>query len=453
MKTHNNLSAIYDDIMAGLSHRADTFVPAESTHGEVYDLAATIRSRLSLSGGKKDAVCLYTDNKTLIAAAVIAALSGGPRLILPHALSDQTLNEINQMNPFRRILTDREMDAPKGMEIINPQHGRAGHPGSPLQVCDLDEPFLMLFTGGSTGRSKMWSKTPRNILAEASYLARTFAIRKDDIFLSTVPPQHIYGFLFSILLPLISGAKVLPGTYVFPREIWSAVTRHAATVLISVPVHYRVLKMDDMGGHSLRLAFSSAGMLEEPDAVSFYQRTGLGIHEIYGSTETGGIATRCRAEGQTSWKPFENVLWKIDEERLLVRSDFISSELDKDGNGYFVTGDRASYNGHEQFILVGRVDGIVKIGGKRVDLKEIESKLKQISGVSDAIVISFPSPHGRQNDIAAVVVSTLTEVRIRRSLAAMLEPHAVPKRIKIADAIPVTAAGKYDRAAVERMFR
>lgn len=416
-------------------------------------MAAAVRFALSSVTGQDDAVCLYTDNKALIAGAIIAALAGGPKFILPHALSDQTLREIQETTPFRWILTDRSMAVPDGMKIISLQELNTIRAELPAGMRDPDVPFLMLFTGGSTGRSRMWSKTPRNVFAEARYLADAFSFGPQDVFLSTVPPQHIYGLLFSVVLPLITGAQVLAGVYVFPREIWASAVKHSATVLISVPVHYRVLTINGLERNALRLAFSSAGMLDEHDAVLFHQKTGLGIHEIYGSTETGGIAARCRAEGQQSWTPFDNIAWKIMEGRLSVQSEFISSELDRDRDGFFMTGDRASANGHEQFVLVGRVDGIVKIGGKRVDLKEVENKLKHIPGVSDAVVMSFPSPHGRQNDIAALVVSSLTDVQIRRSLATMLEPHAVPKRIRITGSIPVTAAGKHDREAMERMFK
>jgi acyl-coenzyme A synthetase/AMP-(fatty) acid ligase len=453
MNGQDQFSVFQRQILSGPADPTAMFIHKEYSYGDVYRLAAAIRSALSSSTGQDDAVCLYTDHKALIAGAVIAALAGGPRLILPHAFSDQTLRDIKEATPCRWVLTDRAIVHPEGMEVISLKELNAVRADFPPGMRDPDDPFLMLFTGGSTGRARMWSKTPRNVFAEARYLAEAFAFVAQDVFLSTVPPQHIYGLLFSVLLPLITGAQVLPGVYVFPREIWAAAVKYSVTVLISVPVHYRVLTVNGLEKNFLRFAFSSAGMLDEHDAVSFHQKTGLGIHEIYGSTETGGIAVRCRADGQKSWKPFDNVAWKITEGRLSVQSEFISSELERDRDGFFTTGDRVSANGHEQFILVGRVDGIVKIGGKRVDLKEVESKLKQIPGVSDAAVMSFPSPHGRQNDIAALVVSSLTDVQIRRTLSTMLEPYAVPKRIRVTGSIPVTAAGKYDREAMERMFR
>jgi acyl-coenzyme A synthetase/AMP-(fatty) acid ligase len=351
------------------------------------------------------------------------------------------------------MIADKECKVPEGVSIVKIEQLKTKMTNSFHPVIDPDSHFLTLFTGGSTGKPRLWKKTARNVLAEASYLVEKFAINGRDVFISTVPPYHIYGFLFSIVVPFIGRAAVMPDVYVFPREIISAAENSGASVLISVPVHYRVLKNDDLRMSKLRLAFSSAGMLDERDAAFFSSRTGIGIQEIYGSTETGGIAVRCRAAGDESWKPFDNVAWRITDERLHVQSEFISPDLPLDETGFFQTGDRAEINDSEHFVLRGRADGIIKVGGKRVDLAEIEAKMKMISGIRDAVVIALPVPQGRENDIAALVVSTIEESDIRKQLSAILEPYAIPKRIRLIDSIPVTAAGKQNRNVIERLLK
>lgn len=430
----------------------DVFILSHCTFNDVYKLAAGIIKSMPASDGPEDALCLCTEDKAMIAAAFLASLAGGPRLILPYSYSGQTLREIHEILPFRHILADGECTPPEGVEIIRRSRIATDDP-SFRPVLDPDKHFLTLFTGGSTGKPRLWKKTPRNILAEAIYLAGKFNVTSRDIFIATVPPYHIYGFLFSVVIPFISRATVLPDVYVFPREIISTAEKNSASILVSVPVHYRVLKTDDLAGNKLRLAFSSAGMLDENDASYFSDKTGVGIHEIYGSTETGGIAARCRAAGEKSWTPFDNAAWKIVNGRLHVKSDFISSDLPVDEKGFFQTGDRAENDGADRFVLQGRADGIVKIGGKRVDLAEIEAKIKNISGVGDAVVISLPVPQGRENDISALVVSTIGESDIRRHLSAVLEPYAIPKRIRLIGSIPVTTAGKRNRKAIERLLK
>ncbi len=429
------------------------FILGGSTYREVYRLAAGICHTAKSSPESRPTICLGSDDKSLIAAALIASLRGGPRLVLPYARSPQALAEVMESLSPTFFLGDGTGEFPPGPRVIDTPELRL--PGAALTaaVRDPDDPFLILFTGGSTGKPKIWSKTPRNMLAEARYQADTFGITKDDLFLSTVPPCHIYGLLFSILIPFVSSARVLPEIYTFPKEILLAAEEHKATVLISVPVHFRVLKKDDLERFQLRMAFSSAGMLDREDALCFREKTGVDIIEVYGATETGGVATRRRFLDREAWVPMDPVAWRIRDGRLCVRSDFLSPSLPRDGDGFFVTADCADPDGDNRFILRGRVDDIVKIGGKRVDIAAVQNKLKGIPGVLDAVVMALPVRTGRQHELAALVATGLDVMDVRRAIAHMSEAYAVPKRLAVVEEIPMTPSGKYDRVEIERMLK
>jgi acyl-coenzyme A synthetase/AMP-(fatty) acid ligase len=270
---------------------------------------------------------------------------------------------------------------------------------------------------------------------------------------ATVPPYHIYGLLFSILVPLVAHARVMPDIYTFPQEIISTINKHKASVLVSVPIHYRALKVDNLSTPSLKVAFSSSGVLNRPDGLHFLKKTGLGITEIYGSTETGGIAARNISEHTDSWKAFDIVGWKLAGSRLFVKSDFASPEMQRDADGFCLTGDEAREDQDNRFILLGRADGIVKVAGKRVDLLEVQNKIKTLPAVSDAVVVALPTEKGRESIIAAAVVARdLTETHLRKLLMYMLEPYAVPRRVKIVSSIARTATGKIDRRRIEQLL-
>jgi acyl-coenzyme A synthetase/AMP-(fatty) acid ligase len=441
----------YRHIFSPLPEPSKEFIVNGCTYGEVYRLASGIRRLQPSDAEARAMICICTAHKALIAAALIAALTGGLRLVLPYAFSRQAIEEVLETMPCPFLLADCPGDFPPGCEIITPSmlHHDSTIPGA---FMNPDTPFLMLFTGGSTGKPKVWSKTPRNMLAEARYQADKFGISPDDIFLSTVPPQHIYGLLFSVLIPFVSSARVLEGVYTFPGEILRTAEEHKASILVSVPVHYRVLKSDDLQQHNLRMAFSSAGVLDKGDAAYFHEKTGLDIIEIYGSTETGGVATRRRSRDGESWRPLDIVAWKIHDERLHVRSHFISPTLPRDAEGFFVTADCAAMDGNLCFTLRGRADDIVKVGGKRVDMAAVQSKIKQIPGVQDAVVVSLPTGKGRQNELAALVATHLDVLQLRRHITAVSESYAVPKRIIVIEEIPVTSTGKYDRTRIERIL-
>jgi acyl-coenzyme A synthetase/AMP-(fatty) acid ligase len=135
-----------------------------------------------------------------------------------------------------------------------------------------------------------------------------------------------------------------------------------------------------------------------------------------------------------------------------VRSDFLSPELPRDQDGFFTTADRAEPCGADSFTLLGRADDIVKVGGRRVDLSEICDKLKTLSGVRDAVVFAMHARTGRGSDIAALIAGTADAAAIRAGLVQICEPYAIPRHIKIVDAIPVLPTGKHDREKIEKFF-
>ena len=420
------------------------------SYGEIFELAAGLKKTLS-KHSEENALCLCTENKAVIAACILASLAGSCKLILPYAFSAHALAEMYDAIGFNAAIADHPEEMPAGVEIITPLAGKISDI-DPDEIRDPDEPFLQLFTGGSTGKPKVWSKSPRNLFAEAFYLKEKFDLSAKDLFVSTAPPYHIYGLLFSVLVPFVAGAKVLSDIYTFPQEIISTTNKHKATVLVSVPIHYRSLKVDNLSAPSLKVAFSSSGVLNHSDAIHFQNKTGLGITEIYGSTETGGIAARNISENTESWKPADVVSWKISGKRLSIKSPFVSAEMEKDAEGFCVTGDEVQSDKGNRFILLGRADGIVKVAGKRVDLMDVQNKILTLPTVIDALVIALPAEKGRESIIAAVVACKLNEIQLKKMMLEKLEPYAMPRRIKIVSSIARAATGKIDRGKIEQIF-
>ncbi len=424
------------------------FIQSGCTYEDIYNYAANI---ISIYKDQDDIICICTENKSVIMGAFLASLTGGPQILLPYSFTGKVIEEVKDTIDIKSIIADNTEEIPDDIEILSTDLLEKPCTPALVQKRDPDSVFLKLFTGGSTGTPKIWTKTPNNIFSEASYLSKKFDISKNDLFVSTVPPQHIYGLLFSIILPFISSAKVIGKNCIYPQEIINSI-KNNATILVGVPMHYRVLRESSFAGHSLRKAFSSAGPLDEGDVAHFYKQTGIGVTEVYGSTETGGIASRCRTDGQNSWESFSNIETEIEDELLLVKSEFISPGLPFNDNGFFVTGDRVKFDNNGNFTLLGRADGIVKVAGKRVDLMEIQNKIKNIPGVSDVVVVSIPSDSGRMNEIAALIVSKKNITELKKSVSSILEPYAVPRKIKIVDKIPLTPTGKYNRKAIENIF-
>jgi len=426
------------------------FVRSGRSFAEVYAMATRLRATLG-SGERATPVCLGAEDKAVIGAALLASLGGGPELLLPYGFSGRALARMQQVTGFTTAIGDVDRDFPADVQVLRPDSEHSAGIAV-LSKPDLQAGLLRIFTGGSTGSPQIWAKTAQNIFAEALFLARRFSITEQDCIVATIPPYHIYGFLFSIVLPLVSGATVVAETPSFPGEITRTLQEQAATVLAAVPAHYRALREKAIPDSCLRLAVSSAGMLEQVDNEAFFSRNGIGIVEVYGSTETGGIATRNRSLGEDFFTPFSTVGWKVADDRLAVRSPYISPDLALDSEGFFITADRVEPSG-SGFLLKGRADAVTKVGGKRVDLEEIRVLIKATAGVGDCVVTALPEPGGRGHLIAALVQGDGVDTDlIKKILAERLEPYARPRTIKVVDRIPVQENGKYDRQAIARIF-
>ncbi len=440
-------------LLAGPGRPTDDFLAGEMTFGQLYGLARAMGNRLRELRHSADPICLCTEERGLVATTLLAALIEGVPLIVPHAFDDQTLAEAKNRMGYTHAVVDRDRPLPAGVTAVTRPDAGEQKEMHADKALDWHAPWLYLFTGGSTGTPQIWSKTPCNLLAEAAFLTGTFGVSPADTILATVPTNHIYGMLYGLLLPLISGAGVCAATPTFPHEIAEALETKRATVLVSIPAHYRALKETPIRDHQVRIAFSSAGPLPRQDAVDFHAATGIAVTEIYGSTETGGIAQRTRAKGETALNPFDCAQIRIDNQHLNVQSPFLSAELPKGDDGFFETADRAEWIDSSAFALLGRSDGVVKVGGKRVDLAVIKEILMDVDSVQDVYVYAQPVESGRGNEILALVEGTATTGQLNDAVHRRLPPHARPRSIEVTRQMPVTSTGKYRRTAIEAFFK
>ncbi|MBN2192089.1 MAG: AMP-binding protein [Polyangiaceae bacterium] len=403
-------------------------------------LAAGVRA----AAGGEESIVVVGHDRRLYAAALLASLVGGPRVIVPHAFSTEALTHLRSTTPARCVLG--ATTAVEGLHRLSPVDGADALPDAP--TCAPGAPILALHTGGSTGRSRLFWKSAENLLGEATVQTRMLAVDPGDVIFTCVPPNHIYGLLFSVLVPLLSGARVVAPEAPYPEDIAASLVTERATLLVAVPPHYHALATARLDGHRLRAALCSAAPLDAGEAARFRTATGVAITEIYGSTETGGIATRSQGAGQREWRAIDGVTLRVAEGRLWVRSAFLSAEL-RDGSGGFLTADRVAPGGDpDSFELLGRVDGVVKVGGVRVELADVQAALLQVPGVTDAHVLAREVDGARAQELVALFVGAAEPVEVRRGLASRLEAVAVPRVILKTARIPSGANGKIERGRV-----
>jgi acyl-CoA synthetase (AMP-forming)/AMP-acid ligase II/3-hydroxymyristoyl/3-hydroxydecanoyl-(acyl carrier protein) dehydratase len=401
------------------------------------------------SADPRPRVCVASEDRVEVAAAVLAALTGAIETMFPAALSPDGLLASFQGRAFSHWLGPSAwqsqvagLAAERVPDLLPSQRSFAGHVG------DADAACVFLQTGGTTGQPRLWPKTAGNLLGEVLRHGHALQVESGDHILATVTPHHIYGLLFSVLLPLVSDATVERASPFFPQEIAERIEKSAATILVSTPAHLRALSASLTSRHQLRLVLSSGAPLSATDAAGFFARTGLWPLEVYGSTETGGIAVRRQDVANASWSPLPGVDCRVDDDVLCVRSTFVSPDAGKDQYGFFTTADRAQERPDGRFDLLGRADGVVKVGGQRVALPDIEKIIAALDRVQDAVVMAIASESGRGQEIVALVASDRLASDITRELREKLPSPSWPRRLRCVPAIPTTGAGKRDRVAV-----
>jgi len=303
-----------------------------------------------------------------------------------------------------------------------------------------------VYTSGSTGDHMACPKTAGQVLGEARVLARAFPLPEGARVLPMVPSHHIYGLLFGVLVPLVSGSAFYRRTPLHAAEF---VAVGDVDVLVSVPAHLRGLLVVGPGElPPIARVFSSAAPLPPKVAEGLRERFAWTVTEVFGSSETGGIAWR-QSGGRGPWTPLPSVSIDVDADgRLLVDSPFLAPDAPRP----FVGGDRAELRDDGTFVHLGRSDGVLKIGGVRISLTEVERRLGDIDGVRDAAVISVDVGGARGYEIWAVVVASTDAKALRAALRGWLAPVGMPRRLKYVDALPRTESGKLRRQDLLALF-
>jgi acyl-coenzyme A synthetase/AMP-(fatty) acid ligase len=396
------------------------------------------------------AFALYLNDRLEFASALFGAWAAGKTIYLPGDTLPGTCTNM------RRLVKGYLGEFASPWNPISPTSQDERARGDGFDRLNGDFVGLVLFTSGSTGAPQAIPKTLFQMSRELATLEAQFGepLGAVDV-ITTVSHQHIYGLLFNVLWPLAAGRPINARSFYFPQEITAALTERDG-LLVSSPAHLKRLPAHPAGAliaNRLRAVFSSGGPLSFDVACDVKRWLGLVPIEIYGSSETGGIAWRQQhTRMDEAWTPMRGVTCRIDSEQgvLEVRSPHLPKE------DWFRTADRASFVKDNRFLIKGRVDRIVKIEEKRISLTSIERQLTGSPMVADARIVLL---EGRRQRIAAFIVPSvvgrgkLAEVgklafnrMLRDRLTQSIEATGIPRVWRYIDALPLNAQGKTTHA-------
>lgn len=408
--------------------------------------AAKVADALPVPTEGSHVLLVFQEDRYAMACALLGAWARGHAVCLPPSTRRDAVVALRDREDTVAVVHDLGAGIPFRIADL-----LAREAASPLSsLLPARDVLATVYTSGTTAATSAWKKTRAQLLGEAAMLGEVLDVRVGDAIVPTVSPGHIYGLLFGVLMPLLRGAAFSRETPMHAASIAHLVQAQGASMLVTVPLHVHALTAADVGTlASLRTVVSSTAPLSLDVAERLRSKHGLVVTEVLGSSETGGIARRARTSSER-YVPFPGITVSQSEDRALV---VVSPFSDVPGEP-FVTADLVELEADGTFTHLGRTDGIVKIGGRRVAIADVETWLKAHGDVKDAAVAAVPAPEGREHQlIAAVVADEASLPALRSHLLERFEPICVPKRMLAVAELPREPNGKLPRARLMRLFR
>ncbi|HYA74745.1 MAG TPA: AMP-binding protein [Roseiarcus sp.] len=354
-------------------------------------------------------------------------------------------------------------------------------------VLGADDPFVMLFTSGTTGSPKGVRYPLRMLLAVAVYMLDGLDLHAEDRFWNVADPGWAYGMLYAVIGPLLLGHATT--FYDGPFTVEGAVRvikRLGITNLAAAPTAYRAMMaagdaaMADIAGQ-LRVA-SSAGEPLNPEVVRWAARAlGCPLGDHYGQTEIGMVVNNHHGLGQDS-KPgsaglampgfelavLDDALQPVapgtpgvlavsrSRSPLFTFAGYWRAESPNLNGDWYVTGDTMLQDADGHFFFAGRNDDIITSAGYRIGPFDVESVIIEHSAVAEVAVVGKPDPERTEIVKAFVVLrkrhapSDELASALQQHVRKRLSLHAYPREVEFVDELPKTASGKVQRFLLRR---
>ncbi|AZN36305.1 AMP-binding protein [Iodobacter ciconiae] len=404
----------------------------------------------NLHGGTRFA--LYFNDSTSFAAALLGAWHAGKCVYLPGDTLPTTLQKLQE------TVDGFAGDIPGSL----PPSSEPTSPNTKWKRLNLNSVILVIYTSGSSGEPCAIPKKLSQLVSETVALESCFGKQcTGATVLATVSHQHIYGLLFKVLWPLSAGRSFDTSRLVFPEDISASLAtcehQGIAAILVASPAHLKRLP-EQLSWHaqSLLAIFSSGGPLPTEALPTCRTLLGSAPIEIYGSSETGGIAWRQRQQDHHSaWQTLPGITIRVENEILYLRSPHLSDKQ------WQVSNDRVALTPHG-FELLGRNDRIIKIEEKRISLNAMEQALLATSLLNDIRLIALP---GTRLELGVIACPNAAGWRLideqgkralnqalRNALADSIDASALPRRFRYVRALPGNTQGKTTYAALLTLF-
>ena len=376
---------------------------------------------------------------------LIAALTRGQVSLLPPNQTPDLLNQLRRDYPGVYALSDSTV--PSGeLEQVSYTEAASGASASPTaRVPSIaeDQVAVIAFTSGSTGMPTPHPKTWGALARGAAEEFERFGVEsgKRACLVGTVPAQHMFGLESTVLLALRNGLALHAARPFYPADVAAALAQvEGERVLVTTPVHLRVLLNEDMALPQLKLIICATAPLSAQMAAQVEERYRAPLHEIYGFTEAGMVATRRTVQG-AAWRCLSGLKLRRDGDAHKVAGGHVEHEV--------AFTDVIEPTAQDAFVLHGRNADLVNIAGKRTSLAHLNHHLTDIEGVQDGtFLMPEETGEGVTRLTAFVVAPGLSGAQLLRALRLRIDAVFLPRPLYFVDRLPRNATGKLPREAL-----
>lgn len=394
-------------------------------------------------------------NRYRFAVGLAAALLTGKVSLLPPTLTPEMVRQVRIFAPDAFCLADQPqcLDLPQvaWSDAMQGQASAASAPAAAYEVPQIPAAQLaaIVFTSGSTGapvaHRKSWGGLVRSARAEAARLGLLDGRRHSIV--ATVAPQHMYGFESSVLLALQSGGSFTAAHPFYPADICAAVAASPQPcLLVTTPIHLKALLASGLELPVPDLVLSATAPMPQQLALAVEARMRAPLLEIYGSTETGQIASRRTTQG-APWSLFPGIALSAADGGTWAFGGHVEQPTPLADQLELLTAD--------SFLLHGRTADLVNIAGKRSSLGYLDYQLNAIPGVVDGAFF-MPDLEGAQDDavtrlMAFVVAPGMGAAALLAALRERIDALFLPRPLVLLDSLPRNSTGKLPRETLRAL--
>lgn len=381
------------------------------------------------------------------AVGFAAGLLRGMTSLQPSSQSPETFRRLRDDYPALLALCDGSTDTQDLPRFDFPELAGERNTVSDIPGIPAEHLAAILFTSGSTGlpqaQRKTWGKLAQNGRAEAVALGLDI---KPHVLVGTVPVQHSYGFESTFLLALHGGCAFWAGKPFYPQDIAAALAAMPQPrLLVTTPFHLSALLASGIELPAIDILLSATAPLSTTLAAEAESRTGAPMLEIYGSTESGQLASRRTTDGAT-WTLLPGV--RLEQEG----DDTIA--CDGHVEGRVTLSDVIELLPDNRFLLHGRHADLINIAGKRTSLAYLNHQLGAVPGIVDGAFFlpDEEGPDGITRLTAFVVAPGLTARQITVALRQRIEAIFLPRPLLLVDKLPRNSTGKLPRNELQALY-